>query len=564
MSCGAREPSAGMLAASRPPVPDRDEFEKSPPPKAESNAADASGAGSASAPPPSRHQPAGKAITMATGRGWAEWELQLGSGLRPSADAVGLREPGVQPSADQLQCARYLEDCPGVTPGCPVPLEGMPSEILLKILSYLDAGNLLCIGCVNRRFYHLASDNLIWVRIYSATVPRECLHWGASSLQRTALTLDPTSLGEQPAGHWKKACLSQRVSSGKATLTRLLRPVNPYKGLPARVKEAFRALGLDWVIILRDRSSQEHVKECVDLSIRDSSLTLVWHSQSWPPLATLSSMELCSVTPVFTNLYPPRASHRDMRRPRWRSVIAKYCLSNLTEAALMGCDNLVRVVHLRPGLLVGLWKEKEELAFVTMSLHLHQLMERITLGSATTPYEPPSHSSFGDDTSEYGLHGHQLHLELHSGRVSYLCSTFRNVFSKKGEGHIENGYLKIPVLSFENSTQHIPLIGKVGLAWRSNTFEGCVESCCIMDMTLQEGSGKPFWCLSSPVSMAPSRSPCDSCESPGQRYCMDCGDEEGRVHVDLVWMEKTQEFFVVSLALYLSVTRISHLLGAED
>ena len=34
----------------------------------------------------------------------------------------------------------------------------LPPEVLLKILSYLDAVALLCAGCVNRRFYHLASD----------------------------------------------------------------------------------------------------------------------------------------------------------------------------------------------------------------------------------------------------------------------------------------------------------------------------------------------------------------------------------------------------------------------
>lgn len=34
----------------------------------------------------------------------------------------------------------------------------LPSEVLLKILSYLDAAALLCAGCVNRRFYHLAND----------------------------------------------------------------------------------------------------------------------------------------------------------------------------------------------------------------------------------------------------------------------------------------------------------------------------------------------------------------------------------------------------------------------
>ena len=38
------------------------------------------------------------------------------------------------------------------------PSLSLPSEILLKILSYLDAVALLCAGCVNRRFYHLAND----------------------------------------------------------------------------------------------------------------------------------------------------------------------------------------------------------------------------------------------------------------------------------------------------------------------------------------------------------------------------------------------------------------------
>jgi len=34
----------------------------------------------------------------------------------------------------------------------------MPSEMLVNILSYLDAVSLLCVGCVNKRFYHLAND----------------------------------------------------------------------------------------------------------------------------------------------------------------------------------------------------------------------------------------------------------------------------------------------------------------------------------------------------------------------------------------------------------------------
>lgn len=58
------------------------------------------------------------------------------------------------------QYARCGRKCEGPSAACSVSLDGMPPEILLKILSYLDAVTLLCAGCVNRRFYHLANDNL--------------------------------------------------------------------------------------------------------------------------------------------------------------------------------------------------------------------------------------------------------------------------------------------------------------------------------------------------------------------------------------------------------------------
>ena len=46
----------------------------------------------------------------------------------------------------------------------------------------------------------------------------------------------------------------------------------------------------------------------------------------------------------------------DVQRPRWRSLIAKYNLSHLTESTVLGCDRLIRIFCLHPGLVVGLWK----------------------------------------------------------------------------------------------------------------------------------------------------------------------------------------------------------------
>ncbi|KAM5219320.1 F-box only protein 15 isoform 6-T6 [Hipposideros larvatus] len=355
---------------------------------------------------------------MATGRGRLLLQHWLGlQALRLPLGGVGAapgrggfrKEPGAEFAAGQATlrwCAGHGRSWEGPYAACSVSLDSMPSEILLKILSYLDAATLLCAGCVNRRFYHLAND-----------------------------------------------------------------------------------------------------------------------------------------------------------KPRWHSLIAKYSLSPFPESTMIGCDRLIRIFHLNPGLLVGLWQREEELAFVAANLHLHHLVERSSLGSATLPYELPPHTPRLDDTPEYGLHGYQLHVDMHSGGIFCLCSTFRNLFTKKG--CIENGYAKLVVIHSKNNTDHLPLVGKVGLSWRTDIFDGCIKSCSIMDMTLLDEYGEPFWCFSSPVCMRSSPRPSDSPHFLGQTYHVDYMDSAGKAHMELVWIEETEEHFIVSLALYLSVAKINHWFGTH-
>uniref|UniRef100_H0X545 F-box protein 15 n=2 Tax=Otolemur garnettii TaxID=30611 RepID=H0X545_OTOGA len=432
----------------------------------------------------------------------------------------------------------------------------MPSEILLKIFSYLDAVSLLCTGCVNRRLYHLANDNFIWIRIYSASFPPKRSNWKFNSIEETAVSLSALSVEDKEAGYWKTEYIARQMASVKATLAQVLKPVNPYTGLPVKTREALRKSGLGWAIILKEKNGKEYVMKHADLSINDTSVTVVWYGKSWPCLASLSTLELYGLTPVFMDWCKPPT--RD--RPRWHSLITKYHLSHLTESNLIGCDRLVRVFCLHPGLLVGLWKKEEELAFVMANLHFHHLVERSTLGSASVPFEPPAHSPYLDDSPECGLHGYQLHVDLHSGGVFFLCGTFHNLFIKKGI--IENGYVKLIIINFKNDREHLPLIGKVGFSWRTDVFDGCIKSCFIMDITLLDEYGRPFWCFSSPVCMRPT-TPSDGPSFLGQTYHVEYVDTEGQVHVELVWIEETEEFFVVSLVLYLSIGKINHWFGTK-
>ncbi|XP_036060216.1 F-box only protein 15 isoform X3 [Onychomys torridus] len=485
---------------------------------------------------------------------------------------------------------------------CFLSLDRMPSEILLTIFSYLDAVSLLCIGCVSRRFYHLASDNFIWLKIYSAAFSSKRSHWKVNKVEETATSVSVLSVEDREVGYWKKEYITKQISSVKAALAHILKPVNSYTGLPVKTKEALRLSGLGWAIILREKSGKEHIMQHVDLSLNDTSVTVVWHGKNWPCLATLSTLDLCGVTPVFMDRYKTpdpngcvtmctwfclhlltckllcltktlekrhicsqRKSEREGKKnvvgPRWLSLIAKYDLSHLSKSTMVGCDRLVRIFCLNPGLLVGLWQKEDGLAFIMANLHFHRLVERSTLGSATLPYVLPPHSPFVDDSPEYGLQGYQLHIDMHGGGIFYLCSTFRNLFSRKG--CIENGYVKFMVISLKNNREHLPLIGKVGLAWRTNVFDGFIESCSVVDVTLLDEHRKPFWCVSSPVCMRSAACPSDGPNFLGHTYYVDYMDAEGGVHAELVWIEETEEYFLVSLALYLSVAKINHWFGTK-
>ncbi|XP_052598683.1 F-box only protein 15 isoform X2 [Peromyscus californicus insignis] len=440
---------------------------------------------------------------------------------------------------------------------CFISLDRMPSEILLNIFSYLDAVSLLCTGCVSRRFYHLASDNFIWIKFYSAAFSSKRSHWKVKTVEETAMSVSVLSVEDKEVGYWKKEYITKQISSVKAALAHILKPVNPYTGLPVKTKEALRLSGLGWAIILREKSGKEHIMQHVDLSLNDTSVTVVWYGKNWPCLATLSTLDLCGMTPVFMDRYKAP----DPNGPRWLSLIAKYDLSHLSKSTMVGCDRLVRIFCLNPGLLVGLWQKEDGLAFVMANLHFHRLVERSTLGSATLPYVLPPHSPFVDDSPEYGLQGYQLHIDMHGGGIFYLCSTFRNLFSRKG--CIENGYVKFMAISLKNNREHLPLIGKVGLAWRTNVFDGFIERCCVVDVTLLDEHRKPFWCVSSPVCVRSAAYPSDGPNFLGHTYYVDYMDTEGGVHAELVWIEETEEYFLISLALYLSVAKINHWFGTK-
>lgn len=53
------------------------------------------------------------------------------------------------------------------------------------------------------------------------------------------------------------------------------------------------------MIVLKDRNGKEHVTDQSDISFNEMSVTVCWYSTQWPCLDTLSSLQLCGVTPIL-------------------------------------------------------------------------------------------------------------------------------------------------------------------------------------------------------------------------------------------------------------------------
>ncbi|NXM70515.1 FBX15 protein, partial [Serilophus lunatus] len=435
----------------------------------------------------------------------------------------------------------------------------MPTEILLKIFSYLDAVSLLSVGCVNEHFYDLANDNGIWLKIYSRCFQPRRTIWQMKSEQTEAVSLGCAALHDKKPGYWKKEYILKQTAAVKTRVMRLVKPLDPYTGLPFKNKEAIKASGLSWIIVLTDKNGKEHVIEKANLSFKDTSVTILWYSTDWPCLDVVLTLKLFGVTPLLLD----QSRSPNKNGPRRRSLIVEYHLANLTEHSVaVGADKLVRLFILFPGLLVGVWKEKNEIAFVMVSLHYHQLLERSILGSATVQYAPPPNQPVLDDIDpEYGLHDYSLHLDMHGRSCNYLCETFKNLFCRKGD--IANGYLKLTVISLKNNRKHLPLTGTLGLSWETDVFKGNIKDCYVMNLTLLDETGKPFWCFSAPVYMELSSKASGLYDYMGHIYTTDYADSEGKVCVKLIWLEETHEYVIVNLVLYVSTKKVNNWYGTN-
>uniref|UniRef100_A0A3B4FYB2 F-box domain-containing protein n=1 Tax=Pundamilia nyererei TaxID=303518 RepID=A0A3B4FYB2_9CICH len=322
----------------------------------------------------------------------------------------------------------------------------MPSEILHKILSYLDVSSLFCISHVSKLFYQLTNDDVLWYRIYMSE-----FGWKPKAAGNVAVKMEPAE--DQSTSCWKWMYFRMITGREMNKWRGELRDIGPFTGLPQQT---------EWVL-------------------------------RYEPLP------LQVIPKVFLFLY---------FRLAWRSLILNLDMRT-HPYELTGKDGQIRLACLSPGV--------EPKPFIMINLHFHKLVEKILLGSPVCPYSEPLDPPPVDDRDpKFGLHGYTLHFVLHNTRTQIMSGHFCQ-------------------LSCSTSNH---------------------GNCCVMTLTLLDEFQKPFWCVSTPVTISVVKKS-QSLGYSGTNFLMVYRSSEGQVKMKLVRLKEQQQFFLVSLTLYVSILKVN-------
>ncbi|XP_042336863.1 F-box only protein 15-like, partial [Plectropomus leopardus] len=244
----------------------------------------------------------------------------------------------------------------------------LPYEILLKILSYLDASSLSCISHVSKLFYRLSNDDVMWQRIYMSEFENQT--WKLKLWSGDVATKDdPAAVEGRSTGHWKRMYFRTMAGKEMKMWSREMKDVSPYTGLPKQTEWVLRSLNVSWELTVSDFGGHEITVKQSRVFFFESSVIVRWNGGMLPKYHKIKNIQLFGVRQDTLK-----------SRPGWRSLIVELDKRG-PRAYCIGKDKLIKLMHLQPGFIVGVWRGQDGVAFIMVSLHFHRLVERSLLGS---------------------------------------------------------------------------------------------------------------------------------------------------------------------------------------
>uniref|UniRef100_M3ZWH8 F-box only protein 15-like n=1 Tax=Xiphophorus maculatus TaxID=8083 RepID=M3ZWH8_XIPMA len=416
----------------------------------------------------------------------------------------------------------------------------LPSEILVKILSYLDPSSLFCLSHVSRLLHRLSNDDVLWQRIYTSEFGSR--NWKLKTSEKCVEGEDCLT------SRWKRLYFKSMAGQELIKWRKPLKDISPYTGLPRQTEWALRS----GRVVGKKSGLLRIFAEYIYAHFFESSVIVHWSDGiHMNTICTILSSKSHSV------FEKPNISCSSSSRPNWRSLILK--LDTGSPFLVIGKDKLIKMLLLQPGVIFGVWRGKNQVAFIMISLHFHKLVEKSLLGSPPVELPPVD-----DVDPELGLHGYSLHFVLHNTGTVIMSGRFQQLFCHKGDQNtkIQHGLVKLKVIQRSNLSQHRSLSGSIRLPWRHEDVKGAVENCCIMSLTLLDEFQKPFWCVSTPIHITMAKTAI-SCDYSGHDFQMLYRNADGEVKMLLVWLEEQKQFFLIGLTVCLPVAKVNKRFNRE-
>ncbi|XP_070574885.1 F-box only protein 15-like [Ptychodera flava] len=364
-----------------------------------------------------------------------------------------------------------------------------------------------------------------------------------------------TILGDGDAKQWKRDCIKRCVNVRNGRVQSLLKKVHPYTGLPAHTQQAVQKLGVSWQLVVTERSSKETILPQNDVFFFPMSATVRWYSLESLPLRNLKRLTVYGLAPVFYG----SDGNAMKTSPCQRSLLLQHDLDRSKWSSGRspdGQDNTVDIYILGHGLMLATWKEGGGLAFVSLSLHSHQLVQRSTMGTSDSMYIPKlSKPPFDDVDTQYGLHGYSCTIELRNQRAVYWGQQFQQLHCDKQ--NLVGRYARLVPIRSDVTYDHSHTNKKIHMPWKTDVFKGIVQDMCILDVTLHDDQCQPMWCISTPVTLNPSTEAQVNYHYEGDNYFIDYKDDMGQIHMQLIWVEEREQYAIVSVILDVSLTAIN-------
>lgn len=455
----------------------------------------------------------------------------------------GAATSGLSKDRNNVVGARSSTKLPGKAPAFTrtkaSDLSRLPDELLLKIFRYLSPSELLVCAQVCRQWTTITKESSLWKPLLPK-LPKQV---------RDSLTFEET---KEEGFDWKSDIIKRCINSRNKEILSLKKRKkrSPYTGLhevPQSVKPY--VLGdVRWKLCITDTSNKEYWLTADSSKLFASSFCVRWYSIQLPPLTRLKTLQAFAFLPVFYH----RNWTPHVNSTCTRSLILQQDLRSkdvaLSKDKAVSASDLITAHVMCPSVLAACWtaswKDGGELAFITLSLHLHNLTERILFGSHDRAFVCPPHRPVPDDIDpRYGLHGYSATIELRNHVTTLWGRQYRELYQQ----YVTDTY----VCFGGRGSEHGSFEKQISLPWKTELFKNVLPDMCFLDVTVLHEDKVPFWCFSSPVRIFSNKANDGDFSSEGKKLFTECSDEHGTIRLDFLSIEEEGQTLVTNVELRL-------------